>query len=83
LFDQVDGFDDGLFKVDGGKDWDIDKLINQNGIIFLLDESFQQDQKLLPELLDFIKCRVALLLNKEPMIHHNEIDFELLQISLK
>lgn len=76
-FVQVGGFDSELFKVGSGEDWDIDKLIKQNGKISLLNESLPVKQVWLPELFEFVKCRGILPLGKDPMIYHNEAEFEL------
>ena len=82
-FVAVGGFDEDLFKVGSGEDWDIDKLIKLHGTIILLDGRLQEDQKWNPVLFKFIAARGILPSRDEAVIYHNEADFELVKYLTK
>jgi glycosyltransferase involved in cell wall biosynthesis len=78
-FVAVGGFDEKLFKVGSGEDWDIDKLIKLHGAIILLDGCLQQGQKWNPALFKFLSARGVVPSLVEVLIYHNEADFELIK----
>lgn len=76
-FVEAGGFDEELFKVGSGEDWDIDKLIKLNGTIALLDGGLLQEQKWDPALFRFLRARGVEPSLDKVLIYHNEADFEL------
>lgn len=74
-FVQVGGFDEELFKVGSGEDWDIDKLIKKIGTISLLKEDGLRKQIWPTGLFEFVKSRGVTPSENEPLIYHNEADF--------
>jgi glycosyltransferase involved in cell wall biosynthesis len=78
-FVAVGGFDEELFKVGSGEDWDIDKLIKQHGAIALLDGRLAQNQNWNTDLFKFVSARGIAPSVNEVLIYHNEADFELIK----
>jgi len=76
-FVEVGGFDEELFKLGSGEDWDIDKLIKLHGTIALLDDRLLQEQKWDPALFRFLRARGVVPSLDKVLIYHNETDFEL------
>ncbi len=72
VFCKVGGFDENLFKEGSGEDWDIDKLIRQEGEISLLPKYYNKHIKADWPLSDFVKQKGVLYIPGFSGLYHNE-----------
>jgi len=77
-FVQVGGFDESVFVVGSGEDWDIDKLIKQVGRIELLPQLGSIMYKQIWIMREFVEKRGVLWSKHFAEIYHNEAEFTLI-----